>query len=91
MEAVVNRAERTRQRRKRIEESLEEEVRQKAAKPNEPRETIMEIFDEAEFEDPCEDFLNANDEGIARSHQECKGQQKQDQSIQTDEFDYVFF
>eukprot|EP00794_Sanderia_malayensis_P001231 gene1231-1354_t len=72
MEAVVNRAEGTRQRRKRIEESLEEEVRQN--QQNQMNlENIMEIFNEAEFEDPCEDSLSETDEGLARGHQECKG------------------
>ncbi len=87
-EAVGDRAERTRQRRKRVEETLQEQVRQKLAKPNEPGETIMEIFHEAEFEDRCE-VSGDKDVEIARSHQDSKSQQQQDQSTQTEEFDYV--
>ena len=89
VEAVGDRAERTRQRRKRLEESMEEEVRQKLAKPNEPGETITEIFHEAEFEDHCEVSSGDKDVGIARS-QDSESQQHQDQSTQTEEFDYVF-
>ena len=90
VEAVGNRAERTRQRRKRVEECLEEEVRQKLAKPNEPGETIMEIFHEPEFQDHYEASSSEKDMGMAGSHQDSSGGQQQDQSTQTEEFDYVF-
>ena len=88
LEAVGNRAERTRQRRKRVEESIQMEVRQKLAKLNETGESIMEIFHEVDVEDHREVSLSDKDVGVAKSYQDDRSQQ--DQSTQTEEFDYVF-
>ena len=81
--------ERGQDRRKSLEESTEEEVRQKLSKPNEPGETNTESFHEAEFEDHYE--VSSGDKDVdCEIQQDWESQQHHDQSTQTEEFDYMF-
>ena len=73
-------AERTRRRRKCVEQDIKDEERPKLAKLNEPGESIAEIFDKAVFEFLHE--VSLNDLENLKQHQ--------DQSTQTAEFHYAF-